>query len=160
PVTLAARSLGQRGREGSHGRTGRHVGQPLDRECGALELLAEAVIRYSSATEPLAPEVTRRRDLRVRLGNVRRSGQLLCPGGGPGGPAPRRESGPPTPPAALEPEGKIGDEADRHAAAGGIGSVPLAVDELPLSLRAAVVEHRLAGELDLDRAVDALDRAN
>ena len=35
--------------------------------------------------------------------------------------------------------------------------VPVAVDERPLGRRPAVVEHRLADELDLDRALEALD---
>ena len=45
PVALAARGLGQRGRQGGHGRAGRHVREPLDRQRGALDRIAPVVIR-------------------------------------------------------------------------------------------------------------------
>ena len=59
---------------------------------------------------------------------------------------------------ALDAEREIRAEPDRLAGAGGVGRVAAAVDERPLRRRAAVVEGRLADELDLDLALDALDR--
>ncbi len=41
-----------------------------------------------------------------------------------------------------------------------VGGVAVAVDQRPLGRRAAVVEDRLADELDLDAALEALDRAH
>src|SRR5207247_8794991 len=55
PVPLAARSLGQRGRERRDGRSGGHEREALDRERRALDRVAEAVIRDAGAAEPGSP---------------------------------------------------------------------------------------------------------
>ena len=67
PVALPAGGLGQRRRQRGHGRPGRHVRQPLDRERRALDRLAEAVVRDPGAPEPVAPEAGRCRDPRLGL---------------------------------------------------------------------------------------------
>ncbi len=59
---------------------------------------------------------------------------------------------------ALDPEREIGLEADRLPGAGRVGRVAAVVDERPLGGRPAVVERGLADELDLDLALEALDR--
>ena len=61
-------------------------------------------------------------------------------------------------PVALDAEGHVGAQADRLARAGRVGDVAVVADERPLPGHAAVVEDRLAHELDLDVAVDAADR--
>jgi hypothetical protein len=58
--------------------------------------------------------------------------------------------------AALDPERHVGLEPDADIAAGGIGGSEPIVGQPPLGGDAAVVEHRLAHELDLDRTVHAL----
>ena len=52
PVPLAARSLGQRGRERRDGRARGHVGQALDRERRALQRVAKAVVRQPRPLQP------------------------------------------------------------------------------------------------------------
>ena len=82
PVPLSARSLGQRGRERGHGRPGRHVREALDRERGALDRVAEAVIRDPGAAEPGAPEADRRVHPRPGLVRVLRRDEARFPGQG------------------------------------------------------------------------------
>ena len=60
----------------------------------------------------------------------------------------------------LDAEREIGDEADRLTRSGRVGRVAAPVDERPRRRRAAVVERRLADELDLDAALEAFDRSN
>ncbi len=161
PVALAARRLGQRRRERRDGRAGRHVGQALDRERRALDRVAEAVVGDARPAEPVAPEARRRRDPRVGLADVPRRGELL----GPRERAVRAVAGAdstcrartrlPSMPSARSETSLI-----VSAGAGRVGLVPVAVRERPLRRRAAVVEDGLADELDLDRALDALDRAH
>ena len=62
--------------------------------------------------------------------------------------------------AALDAERHVGLQPDRLPGAGGVGGVAVVADERPLGRRAAVVEHRLADQLDLDLALDALDGAH
>ena len=57
PVALAARRLGQRGRERRDGRPGRHVGEALDRQRRALDRIPEAVVGQPRPPEPAAPVV-------------------------------------------------------------------------------------------------------
>ena len=58
----------------------------------------------------------------------------------------------------LDPEREVGLEADRLPCPGRVRRVAAAVDERPLRRLPAVVEDGLADELDLDGAVEALDR--
>jgi hypothetical protein len=64
---------------------------------------------------------------------------------------------PPPDAVALDPECEIGLEAEGHARAARVSDVPVAVGRRPLGGGAAVVEDRLAHELDLDVAVDTFD---
>ena len=57
PIALAARGLRKRGRKRRHRGACRHVGESLDRECGTLDRLAEAVVWHPSLGEPAAPVV-------------------------------------------------------------------------------------------------------
>ena len=82
PVALAARRLGQRGRQRRHRRAGRHVRQALDRERRALDRVAPAVVGDAGAPEPGAPEARRGGDPRLGLVDVLRRGEALGPGEG------------------------------------------------------------------------------
>ena len=62
--------------------------------------------------------------------------------------------------AAFDPEREIGSEAERLACSRRVGHMPIAVHQCPRRLRAPVVEHGLADELDLDDSVEALDGAD
>ena len=52
PVALAARRLGQRGRERGDRRSGRHVREALDRERGALDRVAPEMVRDARPSQP------------------------------------------------------------------------------------------------------------
>src|SRR5205807_5660442 len=67
PVALPARRLRQRSRERGYGGTRGHVGEALDRQGRALNVLPEAVIGDACAPQPPAPEAGRRRQPRVGL---------------------------------------------------------------------------------------------
>ena len=56
------------------------------------------------------------------------------------------------------PSGEIGLDAERLPGSGRVGGVAAVVDQRPFGGRSAVVEGGLADELDLDLALDALDR--
>ncbi len=56
PVALTTRRFRQRRRERRHGRSGRHVGQALDRERRARDRVAEEVVGDARTTQPVAPE--------------------------------------------------------------------------------------------------------
>ncbi len=59
---------------------------------------------------------------------------------------------------ALDVDREIGDQPERHAGSGCVGRMVHSVDRRPGRRRRAVVEGGLAHELDLDVAVEALDR--
>ena len=80
PVALAARRLGERGREGGDRRAGRHVGQALDRERRALDRVAPAMVGDPGAPEPAAPEARRRGHPLLGLLDGPRAGEPLGPG--------------------------------------------------------------------------------
>ena len=160
PVALPARRLGQRRRQRGHRRAGRHVRQPLDRERRPLDRLAEAVVRDPGAPEPAAPEAVRGRDPRLCLLDVLGSVEPFCPGEDAVRAVAGVERVAPADAVALDAQGEVRDQSDRQAGGARVGHVPAPVDERPLGRRAAVVEDRLADELDLDGALGALDRAD
>ena len=160
PVALAAGGLGQRGRQRGDGRAGRHVGEALDRERRALDRVPPAVVRDPRPLQPGAPEADRRGELRLRLLDVLRRGELLGPRERAVGAVAGLEHVPRADAVALGAEREVGLEADRLAGSARVGCVAAAVDHRPLRRRPAVVEGRLADELDLDAALEALDRAD
>ena len=80
PVALAARRLGQRGRQRRDRRAGRHVREALDRQRRALDRVPPAVIRDPGALEPGAPVAQGCGQLGFGLLDVLRRGELLGPG--------------------------------------------------------------------------------
>ena len=91
----------------------------------------------------------------VRLVDVLRRGQALCP---------RQRavdlislmedvSGPH--PVALDAEGDVGPQPDRHVGPGRVGGAAVVADHLPFGGNPAVVEVRLADQLHLDLALEA-----
>ena len=60
-------------------------------------------------------------------------------------------------PVALDPDVEVGAQPERDAGPGRVGDVTIVAHQAPLGGRAAVVEGRLADELHLDLALDALD---
>ena len=79
PVALTARRLGEGGRERRHSRTGRHVGQALDRQRRALDQVGKAVVGHPRPPEPRAPEARRGGDSRLGALDVLRSIQPFGP---------------------------------------------------------------------------------
>ena len=124
PVALAARRLGQRGRERGDRRAGRHVGQPLDREGRALDRVAPAVVRDACPPEPGTPEADRRREAGLRVRRHRRARQALGPGQGAVRLVARLEDVSRTHAAPLDAEREIRLEADRLSRSRRVGRVP------------------------------------
>ena len=155
PVALAAGGLGQRGGERGDGGAGWHVGEPLDRQRGALDRLAKAVVGHPRPRDP-APPVTHR-GVKSRPGviDVRRRLQAI----GPGERAERllalREDVARPHPVALDAEGDVGSQPDRQIRPRGIGGESVLADQRPLGRDTAVVEIRLADQLDLDASFEA-----
>ena len=156
PVALAARGLGQRrGQRGDGGARG-HVRQALDRQGRPLDRMAVGVVDGPRPTQPVPPE--------AGGGGEAGDGVVTVGGGGEAvGPRqravhalarPQDVAGPD--PAALDAERHVGAKADGLAGARGLCAVAVAVRQRPRCAGAAVVEHRLADELDLDLSVDAL----
>ena len=63
-------------------------------------------------------------------------------------------------PVALDAEGDVGPQPDRHVGPGRVGGAPVVADHLPFGGNTAVVEVRLADQLHLDLALDAHRRAD
>jgi hypothetical protein len=63
-------------------------------------------------------------------------------------------------PVALDAERKIGPQPDRLARAARVGGMPTVLGQRPLGGRPAIVERRLADQLDFDGAVQAADRTH
>ena len=63
-------------------------------------------------------------------------------------------------PVSLDAEREVGLQAHRLLRPGGVGRVPAVADQRPLRRRTAVVERRLADQLDLDGSFQAADGAH
>ena len=95
------------------------------------------------------------------LDGVARAGEALGPGQRAEGPLALVQHVPGARRAALDPDQHVGAEPERRAGrVGGVGAVALGVGEGPGGLDPAVVEGRLADQLDLDRALEALHGAH
>ena len=160
PVALAARSLRERGRERGHRRAGRHVREALHRQGRPLDGIAPAVIGDACLAEPVAPEARRGGEPGGGVVDIGGACELLGPGERAERLVARLERVPRPHAVALDAEREVGVQPDRLSGPGGVGDVAVAVDQRPLARRAAVVEHRLADQLDLDAAVEAFDRAH
>ena len=135
PVALAARGLGQRGGQRGDRRPGRHVGEALDRQRGALDRLPPAVVDHSRPRQPFAPEPRGRGDPSVGVIDAIRRGEALGPGERAvdlvalvqGVPRPHRVP--------LDPELHVRLQPDRLVGAAGIGGVAVLAHQRPLGLR-------------------------
>ncbi len=160
PVALALRGLRQRGGRRRQQRTGRGVGQALQGQRAALQVAAPRVVREVAQRDPLPPVLGGAAHPLVGLGQGARRGQRR--------PGQRDEvlvaldhPGPCVQPGALDPRPEVGGQPQGDVDALGAGqhrAVPLAL-VAPLRLDPAVVEHRLAGHRQVDRAAHTLHRA-
>ena len=157
PVSFAARRLGQRRRERGNGGAGRHVGEALDGEGGPLDRIAPTVVRDPGASDPGTPEPDRPLDPRVGIVDVGRRREVMGPRQRAVGLVARFERVSGANAVALDPEREVRLQAQRQAIRGRIGGAVAAVDERPLGGCSAVVEGRLADQLDLHAPVDAFD---
>ena len=160
PVALAARGLGQRRREGGDRGPGGHVGEALDRERGPLDGLAVAVVDRAHLPHPGAPHVAGGGHGGIGLVDVGGGGEPLGPGQRAVRPLAGVEDVAGPDPTALDAERQVGAQPHRLPGPAGVGGVPIIAHELPGGGGAAVVEHRLADDLDLHLARDALDGAH
>ena len=116
-----------------------------------------SMVGDSGLVEPPPPEPDRRGDSRLGVGSVVGHGELLGPRKRAIRPVARLENVATADTTAFDPELEVGDEAHRHTGAARVGGVAAPVDERPLRGRTAVVERRLADELELYAAVHAFD---
>ena len=171
PVAFAARRLRQRGRRRGDERPGRHERQPLQHERRALQVRAPRMVWIGAFGQPATPEVPRPLDdLFGFLGGVRSAPRLR--------PGDRREAFlafghrvAPVRTVALDAHPDVAVEPEHRPTAGRVHrervvrvrrvvrvlGVGLELDLPPLRRRGAVVEHRLADDLDLHLALDAFD---
>src|SRR4029077_9052340 len=80
PVALSPGRLGQRCRQRGDGRARGHVREALDRERGALDRLAPAMIGPARTPEPRSPVAGSRGEARVGVVDVGGRLQLARPG--------------------------------------------------------------------------------
>ena len=157
PIALAAGSLGQRGRQRRHGRAGRHVGQPLDRQRRALQSPPPAMVGNGRA----------RPSQRARTGRSRRSARPASSTSRDRHLLPKTARSSACSPwrsvcrartVALDPEcaGQSG-QPDRLAGAARVRGAAGPSTSVHSAGVAAVVERRLADQFDLDLALEALD---
>ena len=161
PVALAARRLRQRGRRRGDDRAGRRVGQPLQRQRRALQLRAPAVVGEAPGGEPVAPVLAR---------SPRGCAAASSSVAGPSSPCDHDERA--EAPLALGQRWRARAELPSIPSRRSLcrRSVVVAVAPRRRSGRPrpcstspgvpSVVEHRLADQLDLHRALEALDRAH
>src|SRR5512133_3230953 len=160
PVALAAGRLGQRGRRRGDHRSGRRIGQGLERERGPLQVDLPWMIGKAAAVDPLVPVGPRYRKPRlgVIIGRRRRA---VAPSEGAERLLAGAQSSLGARLAALKPEPQIGAQPQRRLnplrLADGVAVTVAYVP--PASIAAAVVERRLAVELEIDEAVEAAEGA-
>ena len=161
PVAGAARLARQRRRRRRDDRAGRRVRQPLEGDRAALEVGAPRVVGEVAVREPVAPVLVGAGDALDRLVQRLRARML--------GPADRDESGLALAqrraggePRALEAGVQVGGagQLDVRALAAGDGVVVARAGVLPARRVEAVVEARLALELQLDHPLRAARRAD
>ena len=132
PVALPARRLGQRGGERGDHRPRRLVGQPLERQRRALEGPAPGVVRKRPPLQPAAPELDVAVDPADGVGGVARAAELLAP-------REAREAALPRLGAfanaagdrSVDLERDVAEQAQRLAAAAGVGGQGVPVHERP-----------------------------
>ena len=156
PVALASGSLRQgRGERGDRRPRG-HVGQALDRQRRPLDGLSVGVVGDAGPAQPGAPEPGRGGQAIARLLDVARRREATGPRQRAVHAVARPEDVTRPSPPALDAEGQVGLQPDGLTRAGGVGDVTAPLHERPLGGHPAVVEHRLAHELDLHLTRDAL----
>ena len=160
PVAFAARRLRQGGRGGGDHRAGGRVREALERQRRALQVLAPRMVRERAVGKPLVPVVGGLDQPVVGLLVALRPGVL-----GEGERDERRvtvvERGQGAHARAFEADAQVGRQHQLGGpAVGGRNRLGVSLaDVVPLRVAAAVVEDRVALELDLHRAVDATDGA-
>ena len=95
-----------------------------------------------------------------RVGGVGRPAELLAPGQAREGALAGLERAHAAGDPAVELQRDVAEQSQRLAAAARVRGEPVLVDQPPARLLGRVVEGGLADRLDLDRPVDALDRAD
>ena len=159
PVPLPARGLGKRGRQGGDHRPGRLVGEALERERRALQSPAPRVIRKVPALQPAPPQVDRSLDEPDRVGGIGWPAELLAPGQAHEGALAGLERAHAAGDPAVQLQGDVPEQSHRLSAAARVRGEPFLVHQAPARLLGRVVKGGLADRLDLDRPMDALDRA-
>ena len=158
PVALAARRLRQRRRQRRDHRPGRQVGQALEDQRRALQVIAPAVIGEVAGGEPGPPEPRGR--VERGLGGLEAVGTVEA-----GRPREREEAAlagieaaAGAGAAALDADVDVGVQTQRALAVAGIGDAVLGAGAAPGRGARAVAEDRLADLLEVDGAVHAAGR--
>ena len=138
----------------------RGVGEALERERRALQVRSPVVIGKAPAGQPAAPVV------RGHLQPVEGVRQIAWPVQAPG---PTERDEPPltlgqrvarSRTVALDPDSQIRRQLDGRRPIGRVRRAPAGLYDAPPRRSRAVIEHRLAHDLDLHLALDALDYAH
>jgi hypothetical protein len=158
PVALAAGGLRQRRCERRDGRAGWQIGEALDGQGRALDRVSQPVIRDPGGAEPAAPELDRGGHSRLRLLVIGGCRELLGPGEGAVSLFSRLEDVASAYALPLDVQREVGRQAESLPGPGRVGGMAVSVVHRPLRGLAAVPEGRLADDLDLDVALEALDR--
>ena len=127
---------------------------------GPLERRAVRVVDRACSPQPRPPEPRGGIEARVGFVDVTRCGQAVGPGQRAVHLFARPEDVPGAHPAALDAQRHVGLQPEGLTRARGVGRMTIAIGQRPRRRRAAVVEHRLADELDFDLTVDACRRAH
>ena len=164
PVALAARRLRQRRRQRRDHRPGRRVGQALEHERRALQVLAPGMVGVGAGGQPLAPVVARSaRCARSPRSSVARAAELLGPRQRAEAPLALAHRVARVRGVALDAHPQVAAAAARRSSPSVASRTKSGSSALRRSSRAgvaAVVEARRADQLDRDLALDALDRAH
>ncbi len=160
PVAFPARRLRQRCRRRGHERARGHEREALQHERGALQVKAPRVVRIGAFGQPRAPEVARALQVSFGLLDRVRAAALLRPGDRAEALLAFGHRVPAVRAVALDAHADVAEQPERGHVVGRVHhahALLAAAHHAPRRGRRAVVEHRLAHDLHLHLALDALD---
>ncbi len=163
PVALAVGSLRERGGGGRDERSGGHERQPLQRQRGALQVEAPGMVGIGAFGQPRAPEVSRALHVFLGLLDGVRAAAPLRPGERAEALLAFAHRVASVRAIALDAHANVAEQPERCHLVGRVHhahALLAGLHDAPARRGGAVVEHRLADDLDLHLALDAFDDAH